>query len=134
MKVRFIRTEFVVNEEKRTVACIITARVTLSNRQEKIFYNDLYENSLTKLFKVAGVSKCHENDEFDLVRGKRIAESRAKAKVYEEGKVRLAKVLNYLDIFGEDIQDQIEKLKKYQKKEKEHLIELKEEIAEELGN
>lgn len=130
MKVLFRETKFNVNEEKKTVTCVIVASVELSNRQEKVSYDKYYGPEIAP-FQTVGVAKCHEDDVFDLEKGRRLAESRAKAKVYEEGTSRLKKILMYVDIFGEDIQNQLEKLKGYHKKEKEHLIELKSEIKEE---
>lgn len=134
MKVVFNETKFIVNEEKNVVTCIITASLSPTSRQNKVGYFLSYpfvdSTGLCSRYVVTGVAKCHAEDKFDLKRGKMLAESRAKAKVYEEGLNRYKSLLRYVDIFGEDVQDQIEKLKKYHKKEKEHLVELKSEVDE----
>lgn len=125
MKVLFDETKFVVSKESRTVACIITAHVRPSSRQDSVTYFDLGDKSLTNKFQVVGLAKCSKDDKFDEKIGKRIAESRAKSKTYEEGINRMKKMLFLVDVFGSDIEEQINKLKKYKTKEKEHLDVLK---------
>lgn len=125
MKVQFNETKFVVNEEKKTVTCVINAQVTTTSGQDEVVYCEFSGNSLTKPYLSIGVAKCSDDDKFNEELGKRIAESRAKAKVYEEGMSRIKQILKYIDIFGTDAQDQIEKLKGYWAKEKDHLDELK---------
>lgn len=64
--IKFGKVSYVVNKEKRAVACIM--QVMICNRA----------------FKFIGVSKCSPDDVFDETKGKRIAESRAKVKVYKK--------------------------------------------------
>ena len=56
------KVNYYVDKEKKTIACVL-------------------ETSLNQTFK--GKSKCSEDDTFDEVTGKRIAESRAKKKLYK---------------------------------------------------
>lgn len=126
MKVLFDETKFVVSKESGTVACIITAHIHPSSRQNSVIYLNFRDNkSLTNKFQVVGLAKCSKDDKFDEKVGRRIAESRAKSKTYEEGINRMKKMLFLVDVFGSDIKEQVNKLKKYRTKEKEHLDVLK---------
>lgn len=125
MKVLFDETKFVVSKESGTVACIITAHIRPSSRQNSVTYFNFGDKSLINKFQVVGLAKCSKDDKFDEKVGKRIAESRAKSKTYEEGINRMKKMLFLVDVFGSDIEEQVNKLKKYRTKEKEHLDVLK---------
>ena len=62
--ITFSKSKFYVNEHKKTVVCSI--KVTFIDR----------------VIEFKGKSKCSPEDTFDAIKGKRIAESRAKAKAY----------------------------------------------------
>ena len=62
--IKYESTDYVVNKTKRSVACIMIVSIC----------GDIH--------KVVGLSKCSPDDTFDETKGKRIAESRAKAQVY----------------------------------------------------
>lgn len=62
--ITFSKSKFYVNEHKKTVVCSI-----------KITFID-------RVIEFKGKSKCSPEDTFDAIKGKRIAESRAKAKAY----------------------------------------------------
>lgn len=129
MKVVFRKTKYRIDEKSKKVICTMSATIKLTNRQNNVQCWPVNTN-----LKSVGIAKCHEEDMFDPEKGKRLAESRAKRKIYEKGKNELANILKYVDIFGEDVQNQLEKLKRYHKKEKEHQVELMSEnsdIAEE---
>lgn len=65
---RFLDTEYYVNDDKKTVVCVITV-------------SSKYFDGMLQVF--SAKSKCSPEDKFDVVKGKRIAESRAKAKAYK---------------------------------------------------
>lgn len=62
--ITFSKSKFYVDEHKKTVICSI-----------KITFID-------RVIEFKGKSKCSPEDTFDAIKGKRIAESRAKAKAY----------------------------------------------------
>lgn len=64
-KIRFVETEYYVNSSKCTIVCKIHAII-----------NGFHYTAI-------GVAKCSPEDTFDEIKGKRIAESRAKSKVYK---------------------------------------------------
>lgn len=92
-RVTIVKREFKVNKKKSTVACIMTCRI---NAPEDIGYAYMpreVDNKINKILKtktvcstfvVIGISKCHADDTFDEVLGKRIAESRAKKDAYDK--------------------------------------------------
>lgn len=73
MKLSVVNTRFVVNEEKRTVACICDCRF-------KYIVFGSYKN---EPFSVTAVAKCHTNDKFDEELGKKIARAKAENKAYQ---------------------------------------------------
>lgn len=88
LKFRFDRTQFYVNEEKRTVVCKLTGILTGftgdfenelagSAKNTKVAFADEFA-----VMEFTAKAKCCPNDTFDEKTGKQIAESRAKMKVY----------------------------------------------------
>lgn len=87
MKVQFISTKFFVNEEKRTVTCEMVARLNSGvTGQDNIRLTYEGMNRFSDPFKVTTTARCHKDDEFSELLGKRIAESKAKRRVYSEGR------------------------------------------------
>lgn len=121
MKVRFIETNFVTNDKKGVVTCIVKARLSMGSRQGLIGTCYWNRNSLEQLFTIHGCAKCHPDDKFSLEVGKRIAESRAKKAVYARGKELAKKSLGYLEIFKEDVLEMMTKLDNFRTKEDEHI-------------
>ena len=73
-----VTTEYKVNEEKRTVVCIITATDDIPKRLRKYGLADEkydYITSDTRFYK--GIAKCAPGDTWDETYGKRLAEYRA---------------------------------------------------------
>lgn len=120
MKIVFDETKFIVNEEKKTVTCIISAKFTPYSQQTEVGLR-YHLSELTKKFRVAGVSKCHPDDQFSVETGKRIAESRAKKKVYSMGKELGKKFLRYTEILSSDITKMISNMETYHDKEVWHI-------------
>lgn len=88
LKFRFDKTQFYVNEEKRTVVCKLSGVLTGFTGE---FENELAGTAAaTKvafadefaIMEFTAKAKCCPNDSFDEKVGKQIAESRAKMKVY----------------------------------------------------
>lgn len=80
----FKSIKYVVNYEKKIVACIIEAKINSFN----IPYG---EN-----FKVVALSRCSPMDTFNEETGRRIAESRAKIKAYSRAMGYQKDLCNYL--------------------------------------
>ena len=82
------KIDYRVNEEKRTVACILTCDMQLRKHPA---YDNYICYQWTKImpkvnssgrFTVSATAKCYEGDTFNVETGKRIAESRAKKKAF----------------------------------------------------
>lgn len=95
------KIDYRVNEEKRTVACILTCDMQLRKHPafDMHFYSQ-WRKRMPKVdcngeFTVSATAKCNEDDTFDVEVGKRIAESRAKQKAFGiAGRV-------YVEVFNE---------------------------------
>lgn len=73
-----VTTEFLVNEEKRTVVCIITAIDDVPIRLAKYgLADDEYEDYDFDMRVYKGIAKCSPEDEWDETYGRRLAEYRA---------------------------------------------------------
>lgn len=76
-----------INEKKRTVVCILKCKIITDTTNTGIFFG---EDAFKKMscindklkFTVIGKAKCSKEDTFDAKLGTRIAESKAKAKMF----------------------------------------------------
>lgn len=84
------RTQFVVNENKRTVSCITIAEIVAPYAWDSSVYIP------SEIFKVVGTARCTADDKFDAERGRRIALAKAENKAY-------LKAAEYLSKRQEDI-------------------------------
>lgn len=84
------RTKFFVNEEKRTVACVVEGALHTPYDWDR---SVMIPNAT---FTERAVAKCAPEDTFDVERGKRIALARAENKVYMSA-------LKHLDKYMADI-------------------------------
>ena len=87
-------TKFFVNEEKRTVACIVLGRLMnpwSPNSEIALPYDSIVRG--------VGVAKCMPNDTFDVERGKRIALAKAENRAYLNALDILVEYRNQLDFF-----------------------------------
>lgn len=94
--------KYSINEEKRTVVCIL-------EKTDNLFIKFVWENSnigcygekfLNKLImpnRFIGIAKCSEDDEWDVEKGKLIAFSRAKDKLNKSFFKRAKTYVNYID-------------------------------------
>ena len=69
---------FYINEPKRTITCRLSARVLVP---EGYFMSEVVSMNSFTINEIA-TAKCHENDTFDVERGKKIALAKAKSAVY----------------------------------------------------
>lgn len=129
-RVHVVKSEYKVNSEKGIVICILECAtgVDRTNVWTTVSYNwwkkklplvDFYGR-----FTVKAIARCNETDKFDEVIGKRIAESRAKAKAYMVA-------FKFWNICAKEIEKLANFCNNLKKncalaniKEKEHLIEL----------
>ena len=83
------RTEFFVNEEKKTVTCIMKGVLKVVGWE---FYIDNYRDYpfYNQYVKGVGVAKCDPRDEYDVEVGKSIARARAEADAYLKAKRKLS--------------------------------------------
>lgn len=88
-RVHVVKSEYKVNPEKGIVICILECETGV--QYSEVWTTTLYDWWKRKLplvdfygkFTVKGIARCNGVDTFDKVIGKRIAESRAKAKAYK---------------------------------------------------
>lgn len=92
-RVTIVDRKFKTNKEKNTVVCIMKCQINFPEDLEAPYLPNKVYHKLQKIlgakyhylpFFVIGTSKCHSEDTFDEVIGKRIAESRAKKEAYEK--------------------------------------------------
>lgn len=94
-KVVYTGEKFFVNEEKKTVACVINFEINLleikavqrmfDDPEFRDFINsnyDIEKNLGVCKFKVSGKAKATDEDEFDETFGKRLAKTRAQEKAF----------------------------------------------------
>lgn len=98
MKLQVITTEFFVNEKKKSVTCVITGALHITNMEIDIdFYVPKSNNCLDRsvwvepdriqnynYFRIASTTKCKEGDTFDPIKGRKIAKQKARIRMYKE--------------------------------------------------
>lgn len=73
-----IRTDYVVNKDKRTVTCIISTINDYNRKLNKYNFEDGRKDSYYDDFnQYIGIARCNPEDTWDEVYGKRLAEYRA---------------------------------------------------------
>ena len=75
-----VTTEFIVNEEKRTVVCIITTVDDMADRLAKYGLADDQYDDIEDIRIYKGIAKCCPQDTWDESYGKKLAEWRAARK------------------------------------------------------
>ena len=82
---KVLKEVYKVDEDKKTIVCILTFDMQLNKAATCLVYpaafiadkdNETYGKA--GIYTVIGISKCHPEDNFDVVKGKRIAQSKAK--------------------------------------------------------
>lgn len=91
-RITILKENYIINKEKRTIVCILRCEVSPERLHNYEYIYPLLRGVNSKFpfmkgyqFTVVGKSKCHDSDEFDETLGKRIAESRAKIKMFKTG-------------------------------------------------
>lgn len=124
-----------VNESKKTVVCVLKCKIIAGTTDNGIFFNQDAFKKLPNIsselkFNVVGKAKCSEGDTFDSKLGTRIAESKAKAKMFsttakfwntiESNTIKLAKKAHdkadYNEILSKRELDHVEELYNNQSK------------------
>ena len=78
-KITFLKTEYIIKENDGVVVCKLYYKINY-NPSSQIIYDYLRWEFFD--FCVVGVSRCASEDTFDINKGKYIAESKAKKKLY----------------------------------------------------
>lgn len=122
-KVRFLDKKFILKKEEGIVVCIIKCRVKIKD-DRKWYLTNCQNHIGTHSFTYVGVAKCHEEDTFDEQKGKYIAESKAKAKIYSSIKVILQEIHKELISITVDIKDHVDLYDVYKNRELTHIDEV----------
>lgn len=89
-------TVFYVDENKKTVACAMKARIkhphSHSHRPVALYYREI---------SVVGIAKCRGNDKFDVERGKRVALAKAENIAYKRALKRLEIDFKHIVFIGD---------------------------------
>lgn len=121
MKVRFLSTKFYVSEKRRTVTCVMTAKLDdRKSGQNNFRFTWEWEERFLEPFEVITVARCHKDDKFDETKGRRIAESKAKRLVYSEGIQRGRMILKAENAYRKELETFVENTVKYKEKEVAH--------------
>lgn len=103
-------SKFIINEEKKIVVCVLNCDMQLFKGEESYLYsNKVVGNDYVRFgeFSVTGISRCNDSDTFDINIGKKIAESRAKVKMFN----RASKIYTILEA---DILNRVNKINELQ--------------------
>lgn len=102
-----VTTEFIVNEEKRTVVCIITTVDDMADRLAKYGLADDKYDDIEDVRIYKGIAKCCPQDTWDESYGKKLAEWRAARRrevdinnEISDYIVSMSERLDTLDIYG----------------------------------
>lgn len=121
MKVRFLSTKFYVSEKRRTVTCVMTAKLDdRKSGQNNFRFTWEGEERFLEPFEVITVARCHKDDKFDETKGRRIAESKVKRLVYSEGIQRGRMILKAENAYRKELETFVENTVKYKEKEVAH--------------
>lgn len=120
-KLHFVDKKYVVNKEAGTVVCIMKVQRRIMDRNKWYdTYIDRFFNT-SKDFTYVGVAKCHKDDTFDEQKGKYIAESKAKCKMYSDVEVVLKRAFNELRSLTDDVVAHINLYNAYKDRELAHI-------------
>ena len=128
-KLTFKETKYYVNKEKKTIVCLLSFEVKdpenfIEERLIALAINKLYRDKYPWEFTSKGLAKCSDDDTFDEVLGKRIAESKAKKAAYKIAmRIRYA-VMEQLSKLVDKNNAIYDNLKKNVQNEHEHLDKL----------
>ena len=128
---KVLKEVYKVDEAKKTIVCILTFDMQLDKASDNLIYplgfvanKEDVTLGQAGIYTVIGISKCHPEDTFDVVKGKRIAQSKAKLEMYRKATVTWDSVYRNLLINVADIKKRRYNCKVSAKEEKEHIEEL----------
>lgn len=102
-----VTTDFFVNEDERTVACVITTKNEIPLKLEKYgLADDNYDDNEIEINEYRGVAKCAPEDPWDERYGMKLAEYRAQRK-------RQTHVNGEIKKYIKDIQRRVDNLYDY---------------------
>lgn len=80
------KVDYLVNEEKKVVTCIVNCLFERKKYDAIYEYQDACDrrSKMFKRHKFVGTAKCSDNDVFDVARGKDLALARAKQKAFRQ--------------------------------------------------
>ena len=121
--------KYKVNEKERTVKCTIICAMKIPKGNDITSMAILSADSsfaipgrTRKVF--TGVAKCHEDDHFSEVIGKRIAESRAKKAMYDYYKCLWIRILTNISASFAEVEYTLNQFKSLSLHEKAHIQKL----------
>lgn len=128
---RVLKEVYKVDEAKKTIICILTFDMQLHKAETVLVYPTAFvanKEDVTYgtagIHTVIGISKCHPDDTFDVVKGKRIAQSKAKLEMYRKATVTWDSVYRNLLTNVADIKQRRYNCRVSAKEEKEHIKDL----------
>ena len=96
---KVLKEIYKVDEANKTVVCIINWDMQPEKSPIPFWvFTEAKCNAALMDNTSVGISKCHPDDAFDIVKGKRIAESKAKAKMYRKAAKVWDKTFKFLTI------------------------------------
>lgn len=121
-KLHFVDKKYIVNKEDGVVVCIIKCRLRRLDRLRwyDACLNDFFNGEYNE-FVFTGVAKCHKDDTFDEQKGKYIAESKAKCKMYSNAEALLKKAFEKLRGLTDDVVAHINLYNAYKDRELAHI-------------
>jgi hypothetical protein len=107
---KILKEVYKVDEAKKTVVCILTFDMQLNKADVTGFFPEAIianKENITwgkaGIYTVVGISKCHPDDTFDVVKGKHIAQSKAKLQMYNKAANNWMYIYNNLNNLKLDI-------------------------------
>lgn len=128
---RVLKEVYKVDEAKKTIVCILTFDMQLDKAATDLVYPLVFVSNKENgtlgqagIYTVLGISKCHPDDTFDVVKGKRIAQSKAKLKMYRKAATVWKSIGESLTISRVDILSRYNVCFRAAIEEKEHIKDL----------
>lgn len=98
--------------EENVIHCTLHCKLQL-------YFNGV--KAISTEFEVSDKAKCHPDDEFDEITGRRLAESRASVKAYHKAKIFVKKLKKRNENLTRDLENNINKLIRLETDEVKHV-------------
>lgn len=125
---KVLKEVYKVDEDKKTIVCILTFDMQIGKANNDLVFPTAFVSNKDNvtygragIYTVIGISKCHPDDTFDVVKGKRIAQSKAKLEMYRKAAITWDSIYRNLLINVADIKQRRYNCKVSAKEEKEHI-------------